>query len=487
MKIYQDLEKLGQDEKERMEFAASLVREHVGSDAYKVATVAEEYYSKHNPTIERFQKFLYDLGGHAYPDLFSANYKLKTLFFRRFVLQQTQYVLSNGVTFEQETTKDKLSKDFDSRLQQLAKKAMVDGVAFGFWNAGDLQVLSFADTSKDPGFAPLYDGDTGELRAGVRYWSIGEESESAKRYTLYEQDGYTDYIQRKGKEIEQMTPKRSYIEVVQSSQMEGETVVEGYNYPGFPIIPMYANDLGTSEIVGIQETIDCYDFIKSGLANNIDDSAGFYWLVKGAGGMNDVDLAQFLDRLRTVHAAVVDSEEGGGIEPHTLEIPYQAREAMLSRLRSDLYEDFQLLDIEKALTGNLTATAIRMAYQAQDDKCSDFEYQIRDFIGRLLDLVGIEDEPSFKWNRVANQLEETQMVISAATYLDDQAVLDHLPWLTPEEVDAIMERKAADELDRNDNLEPPEGVTEDGQGAPGDGEGTEEPGAENSEIVPPGE
>ena len=88
---------------------------------------------------------------------------------------------------------------------------------------------------------------------------------------------------------------------------------------------------------------------------------------------------------------------------------------------------------------------------------------------------------------MANQLEETQMVISAATYLDDQAVLDHLPWLTPEEVDAIMERKAADELDRNDNLEPPEGVTEDGQGAPGDGEGTEEPGAENSKIVPPGE
>src|SRR5699024_4496679 len=210
----------------------------------------------------------------------------------------------------------------------------------------------------------------------------------------------------------------------------------------------------------------CYDFIKSGLANNIDDSAGFYWLVKGAGGMNDVDLAQFLDRLRTVHAAVVDSEEGGGIEPHTLDIPYQAREAMLARLRSDLYEDFQRLDIEKALTGNLTATAIRMAYQAQDDKCSDFEYQIRGFIGRLLELVGLEDEPSFKWNRVANQLEETQMVISAATYLDDQAVLDHLPWLTPEEVDAIMERKAADELDRNDNLEPPEGVTEDGQGAP---------------------
>ena len=105
--------------------------------------------------------------------------------------------------------------------------------------------------------------------------------------------------------------------------------------------------------------------------------------------MDDTDIAQFMDRLRTLRASAVDSDDSGGVEAHTLDVPYGAREAMLARLRNDLYEDFQLVDLEKMLSGNLTATAIRMGYQSQDDKCGDFEYHIRDFILALLSLVGI--------------------------------------------------------------------------------------------------
>jgi hypothetical protein len=107
-----------------------------------------------------------------------------------------------------------------------------------------------------------------------------------------------------------------------------------------------------------------------------------------------------------------------------------------------------LVDTEKALSGNMTATAIRLAYQPQDDKCGDFEYCIREFIARLFKLIGVEDEPSFRWNRIANQTEETNMVLAAANYLDDEAVLKHLPWITPEEATEIMKRRAADELTR---------------------------------------
>ena len=439
---------VGENEKERMEFVRGAVNDHTSSDDYKIAAAAEAYYAKHNLTIEKFQKFLYNANGQAYPDLFSANYKLKTLFFRRFVIQQVQYVLSNGVTFEQESTKERLGDTFDSRLSQLAKKAMVDKVAFGFWNYDHLEVFSFADTPNEPGFAPLYDADDGFLKAGIRYWSL--EETQTKRYTLYELDGYTEYIQKKGEDIKIVQEKRPYRQTVRRSEVDGETVEGGDNYPGFPIIPMYANDLRQSELVGIRESIDCYDFVKSGLANEIDDNSGIYWVLKNSGGMDDVDIARFLDRMRTLRAATVDSDDGGGAEAHTLDVPYQAREAMLTRLRSDLYEDFQLVDMDKIMSGNLTATAIRMGYQSQDDKCGDFEYCIRDFIGKLLELLGIDDTPSFQWNRIANQLEETQMVLSAATYLDDEAVLRHLPWLTPEEVDEILERRDAEDMERLD-------------------------------------
>lgn len=442
MYTYQDLEKLGNDEKKRMDFVRSVVNQHIGSKAYKIASNAELYYAKKNPTIAKYQKVIQNAIGQTIPDIWSASYKLTHGFFRQFVLQQVQYVLSNGVTFANDDTKKRLGNDFDTILQKLAKKAAVDGVSYGFWNFDHLEVFGFADTPKEPGFAPLHDEDTGLLRAGVRYWNIGNET---SRWTLYEEDGYTEYIRRKGEDMRVLTDKATYIRRVQSDGL-GEQEIGGGSYPGFPIIPMYANDLKESELIGIQPSIDCYDFISSGMANSIDDTSVFYWTLQSTGGMDDVDLVKFVNRMKQLKAVVLD--RGVTAEAHTLAIPVEANKLMLDYLKNDMYENMMLMNPDKALSGNMTATAIRLAYQQQDDKCGDFEFCVRDFIAKLLELVGIDDEPSFKWNRIANQTEETQMVMTAAQYLDDEAVLKHLPWLTPEEVDEIIKRKAAEDLDR---------------------------------------
>ena len=430
-----------------MVFIRAVVDEHKTSADYQTAEDAELYYAKRNPTINKAQKYVYEEDGTKVPDMWSSNYKLTHGFFRRFVLQQVQYVLSNGVTFQKKETKAKLGADFDNRLQEIAKKAMTDGVAFGFWNLDHLEVFPFADTPKSPGFSPIYDRDSGLLRAGVRYWyTINSENDRTERYTLYEQDGYTDYIRRSGEDMEPMGGKKPYIGKTTANSYGMVESVTGENYPGFPIIPMWANDLKESEIIGIRPSIDCYDFISSDLAGDISDSTGFFWTLNNAQGMDDVDLVKFVKKMNVVRAAVLD--RGVTAEAHTLEIPVEASMRMLEKLRSDMYEDMMLLDVEKALSGDKTATSIRMAYQAQDDKCGDFEYCIRDFISRLLKLLGMEDEPSFKWNRVANQMEETQMVMLAAAELDSEAILAKLPWVTPEEAEEILNRRTADDLDR---------------------------------------
>ena len=456
MKTYQDLLNAGEMLKNRAEFITSAIAEHKASEEYQIAAAAEEYYAKRNVTMSKFQKFIYDVAGRKHKDVFSTDHKLRTGFFNRFVKQQVQYVLSNGVTFKEEDTKERLGGNFDYALQEAAKRAMVCGRSFGFWNRDRLQVFNLVCTKTTPGFVPLYDEEDGTLRAGIRFWSLGD----VDRYTLYEQEGYTEYVKHKNEEIREKSPKAAYVTTTVRTEAGGVEAVMGENYPGFPIIPMYANDLRQSELEGIRESIDCYDFIKSGLANDIDGAAGFYWTVTGADGMDDSDLQRFVERMKVVKAATLG--DGVSATAHTLEIPTEAHKMLLDRLRSDLYEDFMLLDLEKALSGNITATAIRMAYQAQDDKCGDFEYCIREFIANLFALIGIEDEPSFKWNRIANQTEETQMVLSAAAHLDDQAVLDHLPWLTPEEVEEIMKRRAAEETDRFAGNDADKDVIEDG-------------------------
>ena len=448
MYVYQDLEKLGEDEKKRMDFVQSIVNQHKSSRLYKEAQDAEEYYAKRNPTILKFQKLLRNAMGQLVPDIWSANYKLTHGIFRKFVLQQTQYVLSNGVSFQKEETKKKLGKTFDFELQHLTKKAMVDGVSFAFWNYDHLEVFSLVETATEPGFCPIDDGETGAMRAGVRHWMIGDGTESGrqtKRWTLYEPDGYTEYIQRHDEDMQILREKKPYTENVRTDGLGNVEISAGESYGGFPIIRMFANDLHQSELVGIRSSIDCYDFIKSGMANSIDDTSVFYWTLEGTGGMDDADLAEFVKRMKELKAVVLD--RGTKAESHTLSIPVEANKLMLDYLKNDMYEDFMLLNPAQILSGNMTATAIRMAYQPQDDKCGDFEFYIRDFIGKLLALIGIDDEPSIRWNRIANQTEETQMVLMAAQYLDEETLLNKLPWMTPEEVRTVMERRSAEEIE----------------------------------------
>lgn len=446
MKTYQDLALLGDNESERRAFVREAVQEHKQSAAYKEAADAEEYYAKRNVTITRHVKMVRDITGNSVLDYFGADWRLKSIAFRRLVTQQVQFVLSNGISFTKDDTKEKLGKNFDREIVNIATKAMVDGTGFGFWNLDHLEMFSFADTDIAPGFVPIMDEDTGMMCAGVRYWKINNGK--TERYTLFELDGYTEYIKREKDSEPQMldNKKHPYITVRKQNAAEGIVDELGVNWPSLPIIPMWANDLRQSELEGIRDTIDCIDFIKSGLANDIDEASGFYWLLESTGGMDDVDLRRFIERMHVVKAATL--EDGVKATPHTLDIPIEARDSILNRLENDLYKDFQMLNVAELSATAKTATEIRAAYQPMEDKCGAFEYCIRDFIQRLLDMLGIEDEPSFSWNRIANMTEETQMVLMAAQHLDDETILRKLPWLTPEEVDEILARKDAEDVYR---------------------------------------
>lgn len=444
MKTYQDLQEaitkgtLGG-------FLRSAVREHQGSKAYKDAVDGMAYYSKHNITIEKFQKFLFTLSGNKTPDIWSSDYRLKTLMFRRLVLQEVGYICANGVSMDE---KEKLGTDFDNKLQTAAKLALAQGVAFGYWNLDHLEVFSFADTPGNPGFVPLLDEKTSELMAGIRYWFRETGNKTLFRATLYELDGVSEWAAEGSDDATMITAKRAYILKELRNDL-GVVDVCDENYTRLPIATLYGNDTHESELVGLRGSIDCYDFIKSGFANQIDDTSGVYWILKNTGAMDDKDLAQFVQRMKSVKATMVDGSDGTAAEAHTLDVPVEARKTMLDILRRDLYEDAQMLDVAALAGAEKTATEISAAYQPQDNKCADFEYFLIDFIRQICAVAGIENpEPAFTWNKVINQAEITSMVLSAAEFLDDETTLRHLPWLLPEEVPVILKRRDEADLKR---------------------------------------
>lgn len=439
MKTYQDLLALGDQEKERMDFSFALVRDHKGTTEYKTAMEAVEYDRRKNITIMNYRKLLYDMSGKAMPDNYSANYKLPSGFFPRFVTQLNQFLLGNGVTLKDLENKSKLGRGFDVKLQRLGRNALVQGVGFGFWNLDHLETFELTE------FAPLYDEETGALMAGVRFWQLAPDK--PLRITLYEPDGYTEYVEEKS-ERSVRKEKTPYVNIVASTPAEGDEIVGGMNYPSFPIIPLWGNPNHQSEIIGLRESIDCYDLIKSGFANDLDEATSVYWLITNAGGMDAKDVAGFLRQLKTMHGASVDGDSGVDVTAHTTQVPHEARKVYLEQLKADMYEDFQVVNVANLSAGAKTATEINAAYEPMNNKADQFEYCVLEFLEALFAIVGIDDEPTFTRSRIVNMTEETQMVIMAAEYLDDETLLKKLPWLTPEDVETIAEKKNADELSR---------------------------------------
>ena len=445
IKTYQDLLEIGEVEKDRMDFVLDAIRQHKQSEAYRIAKDAELYASGRNATIMNYQKLLYTLTGKAVPDNYSANHKCASGFFKRFVTQEAAYLLGNGITFENDATKDKLGKDIDSVLYKGAKSALVQAVSFGFYNKDHVEMYKLTE------FVPLYDEENGALRAGIRFWQI--DNSKPLRATLFETDGCTEYVKRAGEEMQVLKEKRPYIELGKTSEADGEVIYDGKNYPSFPIVPLWANPEKQSELVGKREQIDCYDLIKSGFANDLDEASMFYWTITNAGGMDDIDLARFIERMKTVKAAAIDGDEGVKAEAHTIDVPYQSREAYLSRLEKDLYKDCMALDTEQIAAGNVTATQIEAAYEPLNQKTDEFELCLHEFINGILAVAGIEDTATFKRSQIVNRKEETEMLLLAAEYIDDETMLRKLPFLTEDEIEGILQRKGAEEIDRYSKLE----------------------------------
>ena len=445
MYTYQDYLAVGEDEAKKHRFMLTLIGAHKASEEYDEALVAQDYYSHRNRTITEYQKLLYTVSGKAVPDNFSANYKLASNFFQRFVVQQNQYLLGNGVSFPKPSTKDRLGVDFDTKLQEAARYALVDKVAFVYWGVGSDGQEGIQRVFRLTEFAPLYDEETGALMAGVRFWQLNKGKPI--RATIYELDGYTELMWKSG-DPEIIQPKRPYIRKFTRNAEGVDEFIAWENYPGFPVVPLWGNEKKQSEIVGIRHQIDAYDLIKSGFANDLDDVSQIYWTIQNAGGMDDVDLVEFMHHMRTIKAAVV-VDDGAKAESHTVEVPYAARETLLQKIRSDLYDDYMALDTKEIASGAVTATQIKAAYEPLNSKADLFEYQIKDFLQRLGEIIGEDlSEAAFTRSAIVNTQESIQNLATAANWLPEEYVTRKVLELMGDgdQADKILKQMDEDEV-----------------------------------------
>lgn len=452
MFTYQDLEKVLTDwqnsntDTPLLQFVQGAIESHKSDTKslanYKMAVLADEYYRHRDRTIVEYQKLLYDISGHPKVDEWGANYKLSSNFLFMAVNQLNQYLLSNGVTWGKSTTAKRLGTNFDVQAQKAGAEALKGGVSFGFVNYDHVEVFSLRE------FVPFYDEITNQLMAGIRFWQLA--SDKPLRATLYIMDGVIEMVwgereDNRGRILKPLTP---YITVTKGAPADAEKIYDGENYPAFPIVPFYGINK-QSELLGRQEKIDCYDLLFSGFANTVDEAAFIYWAIEGAGGMKDMDLAKFTERMKRLHAAAVGDEQK--VTANAIEAPYASREAILQRLRDDIYEDFMMVDTASIKSGSVVTAQIEAAFHNLDMKANLFEFCILDWLEGICKVLGIEgEEPTLTRSKIINTQEQISTLTAAAEYLTEDYITRKILQILGDgdKADDIIKERTAEDLER---------------------------------------
>lgn len=387
-------------------------------------------------------------------------------FLYRFVVQQNQFLLGNGVSLRDEKLKKKLGSSFDTRLQELGENALLHGVAWGYWNLDHLEAISAVKDSYS-GAVPLYDEMTSQPKVVIQFWQTASDKPMGVR--LFEQDGVTIFRYKrrddKGGETtervavdgEIVQKKRAYKTTVAKDEA-GEMILDASNYSFLPVIPLYANSEKRSEFThNIKSKIDAYDRIMSDFADNLDRANDIYWVLNNFGGTTD-DVVEMIDTINRVKAVINQSNATGGgatAEPRTIDVPYSARQVALDILRKCLYQDYMALDMDEIHGGSLTNVAIQTATANMNLKADRYEWRVFDFIQAILRLLGVEDETEIiRFNRrsVTNDTEVIDNIYKMRDDVSQEWALKANPMINPDEVDEIIRKsKAEKESNRAQN------------------------------------
>ena len=373
--------------------------------------------------------------------------RIHSNFLFRFVTQQNQFLLGSGVTLEDEELKKRLGRGFDKAVEQAGEKALLHGVCWGYWNLDHLEILpAYRDAGS--GFVALLDERTGDPGVGVQFWQMDEDRPMYVR--LFEADGLTEY--RMGDDgFELIAPKRAYKQTW-LRDAAGVELIGAENYGVLPIVPFYASESRRSELnPSIKSKIDLFDRILSDFGDNLDRANDVYWVLNNFGGTSS-EIVEMLEEIRRIKAVANISDgtgSGSTAEPHTIEVPYAARQTALALLEKALYQDYMALNMDELTGGSLTNVAIQAAMVNLNLKADRFEWQAFAFVQGVLRLLGVEtEEISFRRQTLVNRSEVVQDIGLMRDYIDEQTALTLNPYIMQEQVEEIMERMAAEKLGR---------------------------------------
>ena len=364
------------------------ISDDAGSQRKRKSREAQRYYEGEHDILN-YRMFYYNSDGELVEDTTRSNIKISHPFFTELVDQQVQYMLSGDDSFVRSDVEGLQSKldeyfdeDFKAELTDLLTGTITKGFdyLFAYQNEHDRLAFQYADGL---GVIEVRAKDTDDNCNYVIYWyidRIAKNNKVIKRIQVWDDEKTTYYVQNDegGIDLDESVDINPRPHVIYERD-------NSLYYKPFGFIPFFRLDNNKKQISNlkpIKGIIDDYDIMSCGLSNNLADFDHPLHVVRGFEGDNLDELSQNLKTKKTIG---VDSE--GGVEVHTVDIPYQARLTKMEQDEKNIYRFGMGFNSAQIGDGNITNIVIKSRYALLDLKCNKLEIKLKQFLKKIVKVV----------------------------------------------------------------------------------------------------
>ena len=356
----------------------------------RLASIGQKYYEAEHDILQ-YRMFYFNADGNLVEDKTRSNIKIPHPFFTELVDQAVQYMLSGKESLIRSDNPELQSRldeyfddDFICELHDVLTGTMSKGFEYMYAYMNKDEKLSF-ECADSLGVVEVRAKETDDGCEYVIYWyvdRIAKTNELIKRIQVWDENQTYFYVQDgEGKlipdESEPINPRPHII-----YRKDGDDSVYYDNFGFIPFFRLDNNRKQWSGLKPIKSLIDDYDIMSCGLSNNLADFDHPLHVVKGFQGDN---LDELQVNLKTKKMIGVD--DNGGVEVHTVDIPYQARQTKMQEDEKNIYRFGMGFNSAQLGDGNVTNVVIKSRYALLDLKCNKLEIRMKQFLKKIVQVV----------------------------------------------------------------------------------------------------
>ncbi|MGL4485065.1 MAG: phage portal protein [Anaerovoracaceae bacterium] len=370
---------------------AEYIKADLTSPYHSKAREGQRYYEGMHD-IRNSRVFFYDEDGELVEDTSGKQSKISHTFFTELVDQKAQYQLSgksNIVRSDDPALQSRLNEYFDdsfkSELNDLITYTAIEGFSYVYANMTEEGRLEFV-FAEGMNVVEIEAKRSSDGKAYIIYYYRDKTADDKEitRIRVYSESDVTYYIMSETKDVSldetvSINPRPHIIyKDAKTGKMYGKS---------FGFIPFWRfdnNKKRTNDLSRIKDLIDDYDIHACGMSDNLINLTDGYFVVKGFEGSN---LSELVHNVKT--KKVVGVGENGGVEVHTVNIPYDARVKKMEITETNIYRFGMGFNSAQVGDGNITNVVIKSRYALLDLKCNKLEEGLRKFLKKLI-LVALE-------------------------------------------------------------------------------------------------